>query len=253
MSNKKKFFKIAIDSPAAAGAGTLAKAISKHAAIVHAECARYNFEYNHILNSWKCLECADINNKRYNPFALASCEKYDPVQMQESDDISELSKMLEDCQTYNYENFSKVLSEKVDIKINLSALFNNIDGNQSNFDNFVCNISQYSHNFSFIGISETNISPCHKDLYQIPGYISEYNAKNVDKNKGSGIALYIKDNYTFTRMEQFCKCSKNLECLFVEITNTSQPLYIGVVYRPPSGLKSVALNEFDSLMMNFPK
>ena len=30
MSNKKKFFKIAIDSPAAAGAGTLAKAISKH-------------------------------------------------------------------------------------------------------------------------------------------------------------------------------------------------------------------------------
>ena len=30
MRNKKKFFKIAIDSPAAAGAGTLAKAISKH-------------------------------------------------------------------------------------------------------------------------------------------------------------------------------------------------------------------------------
>ena len=30
MNNKKKFIKIAIDSPAAAGAGTLAKSISKH-------------------------------------------------------------------------------------------------------------------------------------------------------------------------------------------------------------------------------
>ena len=30
MKNKKKFLKIAIDSPAAAGAGTLAKSLSKH-------------------------------------------------------------------------------------------------------------------------------------------------------------------------------------------------------------------------------
>ena len=30
MRKKKKFIKIAIDSPAAAGAGTLAKSISKH-------------------------------------------------------------------------------------------------------------------------------------------------------------------------------------------------------------------------------
>ena len=30
MKKKKKFIKIAIDSPAAAGAGTLAKSISKH-------------------------------------------------------------------------------------------------------------------------------------------------------------------------------------------------------------------------------
>ena len=30
MKNKKRFIKIAIDSPAAAGAGTLAKSISKH-------------------------------------------------------------------------------------------------------------------------------------------------------------------------------------------------------------------------------
>jgi cytidylate kinase len=30
MKNKKRFIKIAIDSPAAAGAGTLAKTISKH-------------------------------------------------------------------------------------------------------------------------------------------------------------------------------------------------------------------------------
>ena len=129
-------------------------------------------------------------------------------------------------------------------------MFNNIDGNQSNFDNFVCNISQYCHEFSFIGISETNIAQCHENLYTIPGYTSEYNSKNPEKYKGSGIALYIKEHYTFTRMEQFCNCSANLESLFVKITNTDEPLYVGVVYRPPSGVKIAAINELESLLVN---
>ena len=40
MRNKKKFFKIAIDSPAAAGAGTLAKSISKHYKLLYLDTGK---------------------------------------------------------------------------------------------------------------------------------------------------------------------------------------------------------------------
>ena len=220
--------------------------------IVHSECAEHLFEYDHLRNFWLCWECYNIDNKRYNPFLPMLNDKYDPVQINKSEDITELSKILSSCQSLNQKSFRNSLSLNSDLKVSPSLMFNNIDGNQSNFDSFVSEISQYSHSFSFIGISETNIDPCHKDLYTIPGYVSEYNVKNYRKHKGSGVALYVKDNYTFTRLEKFCQCTENLESLFVQITNMTEPLYIGVVYRPPGGSKSDALAELQELMQNIP-
>ena len=221
--------------------------------IIHSECAKNYFEYNHLTNMWQCWECSDTEHKRYNPFLATNFDKYDPIQIHESEDIAELSKILNSCQTFNHNIFKKMMSLNSNLKNIPSAIFNNIDGNQSNFDNFVCDLSQYRHLFSFIGISETNIDPYHKNLYTIPGYTSEYNIKNSAKSKGSGVAIYVKDNYTFTRMDSLCQTSINLECLFIEITNMPDPIYIGVVYRPPSGSKAKALEELEQLMQIMPK
>ena len=54
MKNKKKFIKIAIDSPAAAGAGTLAKSISKH----------YNLLYLDTGKIYRMLAYIKINQKK---------------------------------------------------------------------------------------------------------------------------------------------------------------------------------------------
>ena len=220
--------------------------------IVHSECAEHLFEYDHLKNTWQCWECNNIDNKRYNPFLTTLCDKYDPVQLNESEDIAELSKILSSCQSFSQKTFKNLIKMNSDFRNSPSFLFNNIDGNQSNFDNFICDITQYCHLFSFIGIAETNIDPCHKDLYTIPGYVAEYNFKNYGKNKGSGVALYVKDDYTFTRLEKSCQCTNNLESLFVQITNTNEPLYIGVVYRPPGGSKFDALAELQELIQNMP-
>ena len=57
MKKKKKFIKIAIDSPAAAGAGTLAKSISKH----------YNLLYVDTGKAYRVLAMYKINNpKKFN-------------------------------------------------------------------------------------------------------------------------------------------------------------------------------------------
>ena len=54
MKNKKKFIKVAIDSPAAAGAGTLAKLISKH----------YNLLYCDTGKIYRMIAFIKINQKR---------------------------------------------------------------------------------------------------------------------------------------------------------------------------------------------
>ena len=57
MKKTKKFIKIAIDSPAAAGAGTLAKSISKH----------YNLLYVDTGKAYRVLAMYKINNpKKFN-------------------------------------------------------------------------------------------------------------------------------------------------------------------------------------------
>ena len=57
MKNKKKFIKIAIDSPAAAGAGTLAKNLAKH----------YNLLYVDTGKAYRILAMHKISNpKKFN-------------------------------------------------------------------------------------------------------------------------------------------------------------------------------------------
>ena len=77
MKNKKRFIKIAIDSPAAAGAGTLAKTISRHYNLFYLDTGKiYRFiaylklkfpkKYNQkfIKSKIKLLKIKDLSNKR---------------------------------------------------------------------------------------------------------------------------------------------------------------------------------------------
>ena len=54
MKRKKKFIKIAIDSPAAAGAGTIAKSLSKH----------YNLLYLDTGKIYRLIAFLKINQKK---------------------------------------------------------------------------------------------------------------------------------------------------------------------------------------------
>ena len=220
--------------------------------IVHSECARYNFEFDHLNNSWMCWNCSSNKTMRYNPFSNITHDKYDPTNLSEVEDVSEITRLLHNCQSLNSQTFKKFMSDNPDIKNKPSIIFNNIDGNSSNFDQFSTNIAQYNHEFSFIAIAETNTDPCHKDLYALPGYTAEYNNKSTNKRKGSGIALYVKNNFTFTKVDSLCRCTENLECIVLKITNFTEPFFIGVVYRPPSGNKCNALNELTEVMELLP-
>ena len=131
-------------------------------------------------------------------------------------------------------------------------MFNNIDGNATNFDTFVADISQYNVKFSVIAIAETNINEESKVLYNIPGYESEYSSKIPNKSKGTGLGIYICNDFQFNRLEKFCCYTENLEALFVEVTNLEIPQTIGVIYRPPSGNLLEFYNELECLLTELP-
>ena len=94
--------------------------------IVHAECAKFNFEFNHLKNCWQCQECTSNNSQRYNPFSTMSYDKHDPVNLDEIEDLTEISKILEDCCYYDTTKFKKFLGQRQSMNKNLSVLFNNI-------------------------------------------------------------------------------------------------------------------------------
>ena len=133
----------------------------------------------------------------------------------------------------------------------MSITFNNIDGNASNFDAFITDLSQYKHKFSVIGIAETNIDECNKNPYNILGNNLEYSSKLANKFKGSGLGIYVIDKFQFTKLDKFCNCSPNLETLFIEVTNTVKPITIGIT-QTPSGDRLLFNKEVDALLQNFP-
>ena len=92
---------------------------------------------------------------------------------------------MENCAINDIDMFNKGCFPSNSLKFQ----FLNIDGNASNFDTFTTTLSAISHEFSVIGISETNIVCSQKHTYTLAGYNSIYEDSIAGNKKGSGIAL----------------------------------------------------------------
>ena len=125
--------------------------------------------------------------------------------------------------------------------------FLNIDGNMKNFDTLQTTLHAINHNFSVLGLAETNVNPATKELYKIPQYTSVYQNKLSGKKKGSGVAIYIDDSISFKQQDAVSICTKDIETLFITISSSTHPVHIGVVYRPPSG----NIDEFNEEILSF--
>ena len=95
--------------------------------------------------------------------------------------------------TYDHTLFNKKIKTLNSSNNILSIVFNNIDGNASNFDSFTADLSQYQHKFTFIGIAETNLNEQNSGLHNINGYNLHYNSKLPGKSKGSGLGIYLHE------------------------------------------------------------
>ena len=221
----------------------------------HAKCSKNYLRYNNINDTWVCRGCEINAPKRYNPFLShvhALKAGSEPSHDVDNSDIHEISKILNSCQEYSADQINK-LRNSPDAETNeISILFNNIDGNYTNFDPLCSELSLIKQKFSIIALAETNIDACHGQLYQMSGYNAVYQSKIDNKQKGSGLALYISESLEYCEILEYSQCTVNLEALFIKVKNTSEVLTVGVVYRPPSGTVSAFMTEFEELLSTLP-
>ena len=215
--------------------------------ILHAKC--FKSSKSQLINdNFYCHNCENYIPKKYNPFkVLSDCELNDPDPC-----IEKMSDILENCKSYTTKEINTLMTDNRADPSHSTMIFQNIDGNKTNFDAFSMELERISHNFQVIGIAETNIGVDESPVYQLEGYNAYYQDKHINKAKGTGVALYVRDNLSVVVSDELSWISKNLETLFVTIQG-KEPVHVGVVYRPPSGNSSEALTELRKIIELCPK
>ena len=217
--------------------------------IIHAKCYKAS-NFCKINARDYCESCSGGIQVRYNPYRFAECiDDNDREVCDEGySEMRKVSSVLESCATYTVQSLNAI--DESQFTNNISMYFLNLDGNNTNFDELVLELNQYKHNFSIIGIAETNVESSVSEVYQIPGYYSFYQDIKSGKSKGTGVALYVKNCLTATVNTNLSQITNNLETLFVSVSNQSGPLNIGVAYRPPSGKSEEAIIELGNILRN---
>ena len=230
---------------------------------------------------WLCCICSGDVEKRYNPFPYQTYDSSDCTEKFYNNDhlshdpiLQSISNTLTSCKKYSVHEFKSLTDEIITSQINMvpvssqppsnmaqqptkstpvSLLFNNIDGNNTNFDQFLIELKRLDFNFLAIGLAETNTDEALKELYKIPLYNSSYQNTLTGKSKGSGVALYVHHSINTEPLENISFCNPDIESLFIKTTNTPETHIIGTIYRPPSGDLSNFLKSFELILSTVPK
>ena len=220
--------------------------------IIHAKCFSMS-KYSEINGKWACNSCQLSILPRYNPFENWSTETEKHYDSDCGTDMSHLSSILDNCMPYTLISLNSTISNTTSLSKNiLSSFFLNIDGNPTNFDHLQVILKSINHQFSAIGLAETNIGPNESTPYILPGYQSYYQKTREGKQSGTGVALYIHDSLNVSIVEELSQCSNDIESIVVKVTNLNKPIYFGSVYRPHDGNLLSFYEQLSNLFKSLP-
>ena len=223
--------------------------------IIHTKCYK-KADFQNINHSHYCTICAALVPTVYNPFKTLTYHKdndgdhfynndfYDTI-----DSLTNASGVLEHCKTY----LSSEIKSLAESPVDFTNMFYNIDGNKANFDQFAAELTLVKHNFSIIGLAETNTDPEHACLFPLNNYRSFYNNCMEDKSKGTGVAIYVHESLNATVNEYASTTLPHLETIFLNIAKGGKFMNVGVVYRPPNGSFSEFFEAFGNILEQLPK
>ena len=191
--------------------------------IFHAKC--FTSSQAQVINdNFYCFGCKLSIPNKYNPFKIMTDSEFndgDPC-------LQKMSDILENCKTYSIKDLNTII--KPYLEQNFSMIFQNVDGNRTNFDSFNLELDRITEKFHVIGLAETNVGIEESAVYNIEGYNCFYQDKLAGKSKGTGVALYLKNNLNGVVRNELSWVTKNLETLFLTIQH-EEPVHIGLIYR----------------------
>ena len=156
--------------------------------IIHHRC--YKSTNSNDSGNFFCDNCSSKKEERYNPFKFdIHDDEADP-----DDSVTKLTSILENCTQLNTAMINKTMKDLSNSKGKISLLFQNIDGNKSNFDMMCIDLCRYNQKFSVIALAETNVGPDMSSLYQLSEYNSFYQLTSENKRKGTGVAMYVHNS-----------------------------------------------------------
>ena len=193
--------------------------------ICHIKCAKKS-NYRTFRNKMYCSGCISSQDIiHYNPFfdilEHESDSFFDNEPTEYIESIQELSEILENCKSYGKDQFND-MAQKIELEHKnknslFSTYFYNIDGNSTNFDLHRASLNILKHKFSIIALAETNVDETQKGLYKLSNeYESVYSSKISKKVKGTGLAIYKKNEYSYTVLHKLSLCNDNIESLFIK-------------------------------------
>jgi hypothetical protein len=234
---------------------------TKCSKLVHSKCLK-KANFTVVNDNQYCGLCHHTIPIRYNPFRDITLTQnhiqesdenddhfYNNDFVETVDDIMNASNILEQCKSYSASEISSLIKPEIDF----TAFFYNIDGNKTNFDCLAAELHTLKHNFSVVGVAETNIEPQHACLYPLDNYCSFYNEVADGKSKGTGVALYIHDSFKATPIATTCTTTPNIECMFLEVSKGKSSVTVGIIYRPPNGNVNVFLDDFQNTIKSLPR
>ena len=232
--------------------------------LIHAKCFR-KAGFNRINSHYFCCDCSPSIKRRYNPFENLdnldrgfgqtddSDKHYENDITNIFDELGTVRNLLNSCKSLrSASDFNNAL-EWLDVTdCNFSTLFKNIDGNKTNFDSFAVDVHQLQHDFSVVGLAETNCDPSCKDLFPLDNYCSFYQDIHPTKLKGTGVALYVHTSLNATKIDNISQCTENLESLFIQLQIGNRSYTVGVIYNPPSGDDAKFVTELSDILAKCP-
>ena len=141
--------------------------------VMHHKCHK-KLNLSRVLDEFYCNNCLHLAVIRYKPFHLDS----DNDENLENDDILvKVNQIHDNCNSYTANEFNSTFCNQMND--NSSILFQNIDGNKSNFDSLALETKRFNNKFSIIALAETNVGPELGSLYQLTGYNSLKESINI--------------------------------------------------------------------------
>ena len=205
-------------------------------------CSEQNFD----------LDCATVLNDlfqstSFNPFnEVYDNEKnrfFDDEVHDYCDTIDFANKTLQNC---NYYNPSEIPFHKFK---GTSFYFNNIDGFQTNFNEFKTQLLNQTKNFDFYCFNETNLRSGTEHEFNIDNYTASFLYSIEGKPKGSGLAIYHRNDVKFSISRPLTFRNNFFESLGGKLKTDIGDVNIVVLYRFCSNTKiKESITELTSLL-----